>query len=74
MYVTELGRVASHFYITQRSIETYNERLRPHMSEPEVLDMMARSACPRTFTESLRSGDTFTLKGRRRVSLCDALM
>ncbi|CAI5948100.1 unnamed protein product [Closterium sp. NIES-64] len=35
LYVTELGRVASHFYIRYSSVETYNELLRRHMSESE---------------------------------------
>lgn len=42
-YVTELGRVASHFYIRQLSMVTFNEMLRPHMSESDVLAMMSRS-------------------------------
>ena len=36
LYVTELGRVASHFYIRHASIVAFNEMLRPHMSEAEV--------------------------------------
>ena len=36
LYVTELGRVASHFYIRHPSIVAFNEMLRPHMSEAEV--------------------------------------
>ena len=36
LYVTELGRVASHFYIKHSSIVTYNELLKPHMSETDV--------------------------------------
>ena len=36
LYVTELGRVASHFYIRHSSIVAFNEMLRPHMSEAEV--------------------------------------
>jgi len=37
LYVTELGRVASHYYIRHSSIVAFNEMLRPHMSEAEVL-------------------------------------
>jgi hypothetical protein len=40
----ELGRVASHYYIRHSSVETYNELLKPHMSEEDVLAMMARSS------------------------------
>lgn len=36
LYVTELGRVASHFYIRHSSIVTYNDLLKRHMSEAEV--------------------------------------
>jgi len=36
-YCTELGRIASHFYIQYSSVETYNEMLRRHMNESEVI-------------------------------------
>ncbi|GAV70037.1 DEAD domain-containing protein/Helicase_C domain-containing protein/Sec63 domain-containing protein [Cephalotus follicularis] len=42
-YCTELGRIASHFYIQYSSVETYNEMLRRHMSDSEVIDMVAHS-------------------------------
>lgn len=35
-YCTELGRIASHFYIKYSSVETYNEMLRRHMNDSEV--------------------------------------
>lgn len=35
-YCTELGRIASHFYLQYSSVETYNEMLRRHMSESVV--------------------------------------
>lgn len=35
-YCTELGRIASHFYIQYTSVETYNEMLSRHMNESEV--------------------------------------
>ncbi|GAB4820015.1 hypothetical protein N2152v2_007061 [Parachlorella kessleri] len=44
LYVTELGRVASHFYIRHSSIVIFNERLKPHMNEADILDMIAQSA------------------------------
>ncbi|GIL81339.1 hypothetical protein Vretifemale_10405, partial [Volvox reticuliferus] len=44
LYVTELGRVASHFYIRAASMVTFNGLLRPHMKEGEVLSMVAQSA------------------------------
>ncbi|KAL5544599.1 hypothetical protein UlMin_008383 [Ulmus minor] len=43
-YCTELGRIASHFYIQYSSVETYNEMLRRHMNESEVIDMVAHSS------------------------------
>ena len=36
-YCTELGRIASHFYIHYSSVETYNEMLKRHMSDSEVI-------------------------------------
>ncbi|CDY47017.1 BnaC02g42020D [Brassica napus] len=43
-YCTELGRVASHFYIQYSSVETYNEMLKRHMNESEIIDMVAHSS------------------------------
>ncbi|KAK7411347.1 hypothetical protein VNO78_02780 [Psophocarpus tetragonolobus] len=43
-YCTELGRIASHFYIQYSSVETYNEMLRRHMSDSEVINMIAHSS------------------------------
>ncbi|KAM3230160.1 hypothetical protein ACQJBY_060762 [Aegilops geniculata] len=43
-YCTELGRIASHFYLQYSSVETYNEMLRRHMSESEVINMVAHSS------------------------------
>lgn len=43
-YCTELGRIASHFYIQYSSVETYNEMLKRHMSDSEVIDMVAHSS------------------------------
>ncbi|KAL5723149.1 DNA helicase [Ranunculus cassubicifolius] len=43
-YCTELGRIASHFYIQYSSVETYNEMLRRHMSDSEVINMVAHSS------------------------------
>ncbi|KAK6925102.1 Sec63 domain [Dillenia turbinata] len=42
-YCTELGRIASHFYIQYSSVETYNEMLRRHMSDSEVINVVAHS-------------------------------
>ncbi|KAM7267618.1 hypothetical protein ACFE04_009784 [Oxalis oulophora] len=43
-YCTELGRIASHFYIQYSSVETYNEMLKRHMSDNEVINMVAHSS------------------------------
>ncbi|KAL5077954.1 hypothetical protein RYX36_016938 [Vicia faba] len=43
-YCTELGRIASHFYIQYSSVETYNEMLRRHMNDTEVINMIAHSS------------------------------
>lgn len=44
----ELGRVASHYYIRHSSILVFNEHLKPHMTEADVLSMIAQSSgeCP----------------------------
>ncbi|KAH7652348.1 DNA helicase protein [Dioscorea alata] len=43
-YCTELGRIASHYYLQYSSVETYNEMLRRHMSDSEVINMVAHSS------------------------------
>jgi activating signal cointegrator complex subunit 3 len=40
---TDLGRVASHFYISHVSMELFNERLRPGMGDAQVLALMCES-------------------------------
>lgn len=42
LYVTELGRVASHFYINHKTVVTFNELLRRHMTEKDVFDLISR--------------------------------
>ncbi|KDD72408.1 Sec63 Brl domain-containing protein, partial [Helicosporidium sp. ATCC 50920] len=44
LHVTELGRVASHFYISHGTIATFNERLKPVMDEAEVFAILALSS------------------------------
>lgn len=44
-YCTELGRIASHFYIHYSSVETYNEMLRRHMNDTEVIGYIAFDTC-----------------------------
>ncbi|VFQ81224.1 unnamed protein product [Cuscuta campestris] len=43
-YCTELGRIASHFYIQYSSVETYNEMLKCHMNESELINLVAHSS------------------------------
>ncbi|GBG84220.1 hypothetical protein CBR_g38192 [Chara braunii] len=44
LYVTDLGRVASHYYIQYTSVETYNELFKPHMSDSELINLVAHSS------------------------------
>ncbi|KAI9277671.1 Sec63 Brl domain-containing protein [Umbelopsis sp. AD052] len=41
--VTELGRIASHFYISHNSMATYNQHLKPMMSHIEMFRVFALS-------------------------------
>ena len=40
---TELGRIASHYYVTHNSMATYNQHLRPTMSSLELFRVFALS-------------------------------
>ncbi|KAI9914659.1 hypothetical protein PsorP6_008078 [Peronosclerospora sorghi] len=40
---TALGRVASHYYIAHDSVSTYNQYLKPHMSDIEILRLFSLS-------------------------------
>jgi activating signal cointegrator complex subunit 3 len=42
--VTDLGRVASHYYIKHGTIEAFNSMLTSHMSESEALHVLCSSA------------------------------
>jgi hypothetical protein len=44
LYMTELGRIASHFYISHGSINTINENLKSAMTIQEVLLLIAECA------------------------------
>lgn len=44
IYTAEMGRVASHFYISRSSIEVYNSMLKPYMNEGDVINMIALSS------------------------------
>jgi pre-mRNA-splicing helicase BRR2 len=40
---TELGRIASHYYVTYNSMATYNQHLRPTMTTLELFRVFALS-------------------------------
>lgn len=40
MYMTDLGRIASHFYVRCASINTINEKLKPAMTYAEIFDLI----------------------------------
>ena len=40
---TELGRIASHYYVTYNSMTTYNQHLRPMMTTLELFRVIAYS-------------------------------
>lgn len=44
IYTSEMGRVASHFYLSKSSIEVYNSLLKPHMNEEDILTMISKSS------------------------------
>jgi activating signal cointegrator complex subunit 3 len=44
LYMTELGRVASHFYIQHTSIDIINHNLKPVMTHQEVFHLIAQCA------------------------------
>uniref|UniRef100_A0A674NY69 Activating signal cointegrator 1 complex subunit 3 n=1 Tax=Takifugu rubripes TaxID=31033 RepID=A0A674NY69_TAKRU len=48
--VTDLGRIASHFYVTHDSIQTYNQLLKPTLSEIELFRVFSLSSEFRNIT------------------------
>lgn len=42
--VTELGRIASHYYCTYESMATYNQLLKPTLSEIELFRVFSLSS------------------------------
>ncbi|KAF0300038.1 putative U5 small nuclear ribonucleoprotein helicase [Amphibalanus amphitrite] len=43
LQVTELGRIASHFYLTHQTVQTYNQLLKPTLSEIELFRVFSLS-------------------------------
>uniref|UniRef100_A0A8C3UDX9 Activating signal cointegrator 1 complex subunit 3 n=1 Tax=Catharus ustulatus TaxID=91951 RepID=A0A8C3UDX9_CATUS len=48
--VTELGRIASHYYITNETVQTYNQLLKPTLSEIELFRVFSLSSEFRNIT------------------------
>ncbi|NXT36210.1 U520 helicase, partial [Pelecanoides urinatrix] len=48
--VTELGRIASHYYITNETMQTYNQLLKPTLSEIELFRVFSLSSEFRNIT------------------------
>lgn len=44
LYVTELGRVASHYYLKHDTIRVFNETLKKSMTEQDIFAMLSRSS------------------------------
>jgi replicative superfamily II helicase len=42
--VTNLGRIASHYYIKHGTIDAFNTMLSPHLSEIDALHVLCSSA------------------------------
>jgi len=51
--ITDLGRIAAKYYIRHSSIEIFNEKFRPKMTEADVLAMLSMSTEVSTFTISV---------------------
>lgn len=41
--ITDMGRIASHFYIKYDTVETFNELLKPIMNEGEIINLIANA-------------------------------
>ena len=44
-YITELGRIASLYYLKHSSMALYNEKLNPHMTDADVIEMISQVSC-----------------------------
>ena len=45
LYITELGRIASLYYLKHSSMALYNEKLNPHMTDADVIEMISQVSC-----------------------------
>ena len=76
LYVTELGRVASHFYIKHSSIVMYNDLLKRHMSEAEVqtLGLQAQKCLCLKWSLCIKSLTLQTHLPTVAVACCESLL
>lgn len=44
LHITDLGRVASHFYIKVESVQLFNEQMKQNMTEAAILSMISQSS------------------------------
>jgi activating signal cointegrator complex subunit 3 len=44
LYITESGRVASHFYIKHGTMELFNEKLERQMTISQILNLISHSS------------------------------
>jgi activating signal cointegrator complex subunit 3 len=44
-FATDLGRVASHFYVNHETVMSFNEMINSSMTEADILSMMAQVMC-----------------------------
>ena len=72
---TELGRIASHYYVTYNSMMVYNQHLRPTMSSLELFRVFALSnefkllpVCSILYGVSLGAYDLFIRSVKKRSS------
>jgi activating signal cointegrator complex subunit 3 len=42
--VTDLGRIASHYYIKHTTVQSFNNMLAPHLSDPDAVHVLCSSA------------------------------
>lgn len=44
LQVTDLGRIASHYYLTSETMQTYNQLLKPTISQIELFRVFSLSS------------------------------
>jgi hypothetical protein len=51
--ITDLGRIAAKYYIRHKSIELFNQMMRPKMTEADVLAMLSKSTEVRLYNSQI---------------------